>query len=457
MIMCVKRYYLLITLYMCNFFLVSCYLDENKDAGPVDNLATPPNVDSQGEENVVLWWTPFTGIQGQSRTCSVGTCFFTENRNVVNEKTTKAVLFYGSDFNVEDLPLPRPLSQWWGVLHEESPKNQPLFDHDPVLKLFNVTSTFRRNSSFPLTLQHLVSIDILTSTDEYFTLTEKTLFSERDDLAPIIYVQSDCDTPAERDNFVQELSKLIKIDSYGRCLHNRDLPLHLQDAAATYDHTDFRKLVSKYKFALAIENAACDDYITEKLWRPLSVGTIPIYWGSPSIIDWVPNPKSIIHIRDFDSPVELAQYLYAVLQNDTLYESFLEHKEKGMVSNTNLIKSMDDRKWGINNDFERGNFIEHFECHVCDEILRGFNSQRKQADSSHYGCPEPPSVLTGQPNPKSFWVEEWHKARVEAQVLHRFVSTKPGVFTSDQFFQEVIDRLQKDGFFSRFLHVHEDL
>ncbi|XP_068239121.1 alpha-(1,3)-fucosyltransferase 10 [Palaemon carinicauda] len=455
--MSVKWRYVLVTLYMYKVSFVICNTDGINDAGRVDNLATPPNVDNHGEDYVVLWWTPFTGIQGQSRTCSVGTCFFTEDRAVLNERNTKAVLFYGSDFNVEDLPLPRPQGQWWGLLHEESPKNQPLFDHEPVLKLFNLTSTFRRKSNFPLTLQHLVSVDNLTSTDEYFTCSEKSAFSEQDNLAPIIYVQSDCDTPSERDSFVQELSKYIKIDSYGLCLHNRDLPSHLQDAAATYDHTDFRKLVSKYKFALAIENAACDDYITEKFWRPLSVGTVPVYWGSPSIRDWVPNPTSIIHIRDFGSPLELAEYLYKVLQNVTLYESFLEHKEKGFVSNKNLVKSMDDRKWGINNDFERGNFIEHFECYVCDQILRDLGSKGAQADSSHYGCPEPPSILTGKPNPKSFWVEEWHKARVEAYVLHRLLSTKPGVFTSDQFFEEVIDLLQKDGFFNRFQHVHEDL
>lgn len=41
--------------------------------------------------------------------------------------------------------------------------------------------------------------------------------------------------------------------------------------------------VAKYKFTIAIENAICDDYITEKLWRPLIAGSVPIYLGSPSI------------------------------------------------------------------------------------------------------------------------------------------------------------------------------
>lgn len=46
---------------------------------------------------------------------------------------------------------------------------------------------------------------------------------------------------------------------------------------------DFLQLMAKYKFTIAFENAIGDDYITEKLWRPLMLGSVPIYLGSPSI------------------------------------------------------------------------------------------------------------------------------------------------------------------------------
>lgn len=45
---------------------------------------------------------------------------------------------------------------------------------------------------------------------------------------------------------------------------------------------EFLSFVARYKFTLAFENAICNDYITEKLWRPLVVGSVPIYYGSPS-------------------------------------------------------------------------------------------------------------------------------------------------------------------------------
>ena len=61
-------------------------------------------------------------------------------------------------------------------------------------------------------------------------------------------------------------------------------------------HTDFIELVSKYKFAIAMENGICKDYITEKFWRPLNVGTIPITLGSPFISVCIFTPFSLNHL-----------------------------------------------------------------------------------------------------------------------------------------------------------------
>ena len=46
----------------------------------------------------------------------------------------------------------------------------------------------------------------------------------REGLALVAYVQSDCGTPSDRDHLVQMLQQHIAIDSYGSCLHNKDLP-----------------------------------------------------------------------------------------------------------------------------------------------------------------------------------------------------------------------------------------
>lgn len=57
----------------------------------------------------------------------------------------------------------------------------------------------------------------------------------------------------------------------------------LKDPIQGMDHKDFYKLAAKYKFSLAMENGICDDYITEKVWRPLMVGSLPVVMGSPKI------------------------------------------------------------------------------------------------------------------------------------------------------------------------------
>lgn len=119
-------------------------------------------------------------------------------------------------------------------------------------------------------------------TQYYLPVEEKNKLLK--DIAPVLYIQSDCDTPNKRDSYVKELMKYIQIDSYGSCLNNRAFP---EEVSKIYSldlyNEKLLQFVGKYKFVIAFENAVCEDYITEKLWRPLMTGSVPIYLGSPSI------------------------------------------------------------------------------------------------------------------------------------------------------------------------------
>lgn len=57
----------------------------------------------------------------------------------------------------------------------------------------------------------------------------------------------------------------------------------LRDPIEGMDHKEFYKLNAKYKFSLAMENGLCPDYMTEKLWRPFHLGSVPIILGSPKV------------------------------------------------------------------------------------------------------------------------------------------------------------------------------
>ncbi|MPC36301.1 Alpha-(1,3)-fucosyltransferase C [Portunus trituberculatus] len=76
----------------------------------------------------------------------------------------------------------------------------------------------------------------------------------------------------------------------------------------------------KYLFYLAFENALCDAYVTEKLWRPLVHGLVPVVLGGAnytailppnSYIDAVSlTPRQLGHLlrRLQKTPQEYAEY-----------------------------------------------------------------------------------------------------------------------------------------------------
>ncbi|XP_071483635.1 alpha-(1,3)-fucosyltransferase 10-like [Diadema antillarum] len=348
---------------------------------------------------IIIWWTPFTGERGKVKQCGTDKCFFTVDHHFQHHQNTSAFLFYGTDFKPEDLPLPRKQHHEWGLFHEESPKNNYMLSHPDCLTLFNHTATFKRVSDYPLTTQYLKSIKELESQRFMIPLAEK----ENAGLAPVVYVHSDCDPPSDRDSYVRELMKHISVDSYGACVHNKDLPKKLTNPL-TMEEADFYRIMAKYKFTLAFENAICEDYITEKLWRPLMLGSVPIYRGSPSVRDWLPDEHAAIIVDDFKSPKELAEYIKYVDSHQEEYEKYVNFKRAG-ATNARLVRRMEEREWGVN-DFKKINFIDGFECLVCNRLhenmrakAAGHSGTSHIARPEHYSCPRPQAFSDRRRNP----------------------------------------------------------
>ena len=142
---------------------------------------------------------------------------------------------------------------------------------------------------------------------------------------------------------MSELSKFIQIDSYGLCLHNKNLPSNLAGPSKMRD-PEFLQILAGYKFVLAIENAVCPDYITEKLWKVLQVGSVPVYFGAPNIREWLPNELSAILVEDFTSAKDLAQYLKDLDQNQDEYLNYLRHKG-AFINHVVILKVSRAKKW----------------------------------------------------------------------------------------------------------------
>uniref|UniRef100_G1L809 GDP-fucose protein O-fucosyltransferase n=1 Tax=Ailuropoda melanoleuca TaxID=9646 RepID=G1L809_AILME len=374
---------------------------------------------------IMLWWSPLTGETGRLGQCGADACFFTINRTFLHHPMTKAFLFYGTDFNIDSLPLPRKAHHDWALFHEESPKNNYKLFHKPVITLFNYTATFSRHSHLPLTTQYLEGVEVLKSLRYLVPLRSKNDLRRR--LAPLVYVQSDCDPPSDRDSYVRELMTYIEVDSYGECLRNKDLPQQLKNPASM-DADGFYRIIAQYKFILAFENAVCDDYITEKFWRPLKLGVVPVYYGSPSIADWLPSNRSAILVSEFAHPRELASYIRQLDHDDRLYEAYIEWKLKGEVSNRRLLTALRERKWGVQ-DVHQDNYIDAFECMVCSKVWdnirlqeKGFPPKTWKADVTHLSCPEPAAFAFSALAPRwsslrEMWIPSFEQSKREAQAL----------------------------------------
>lgn len=184
-------------------------------------VARSPGTPRPGREEavdlpVLLWWSPglFPHFPGDSEQieCARGACLASRDRRVRGHSRTRALLFYGTDFRASEAPLPRLAHQSWALLHEESPLNNFVLSHGPGIRLFNLTATFSRHSDYPLALQWLPGTAYLRRAAP--PLQERAEWRRRG-YAPLLYLQSHCDVPADRDRYVRELMRYIPVGGAG--------------------------------------------------------------------------------------------------------------------------------------------------------------------------------------------------------------------------------------------------
>ncbi|XP_040293274.1 alpha-(1,3)-fucosyltransferase 11 [Bufo bufo] len=407
----------------------------------VDSYRGPGNSDTRSNKElpILLWWSEnlFPHFPGETERidCPLSSCMVTKDKRVKLHKRTKSIIFYGTDFRAYEAPLPRLPHQTWALFHEESPMNNYVLSHLPGICLFNYTATFRRESDYPLTLQWLPTIGYLQK--PAVSIAEKNKWRGKG-YAPVLYMQSHCDVPSDRDRYVKELMKYIQIDSYGQCLKNRQFQSkRLEDTStATTEDQEFMAFTARYKFHLAMENAICADYMTEKLWRPMHLGAIPMYRGSPSVKDWIPNNHSIILIDDFTTPKDLAELIISLDKDDESYLKYLEYKKPGGIRNKLLLASMEKREWGVN-DMTAPNYLNGFECFVCDQENARVKAEKKHkksqdkspapvphiAEYNHMGCPVPvPGIGSADEIPendswKQMWLQDYWQSFDQGEAL----------------------------------------
>ncbi len=208
-------------------------------------------------------------------------------------------------------PPRKPKGQLWAALSVESAVHYPLSAQRSELGgLFDIWMTYRRDSDVwcpYLSPDYDVSL--------YDEPVEKT---EPHPAAALI------SSPYDRSDRLALLTGLMRhmpIDSYGSVLNNRVL-------ANDKGPISKRLTISRYRFTMAFENAIENDYVTEKFFDPLMVGSVPVYLGAPNIDEYAPGDHCFINAKDYAGPDDLAAYLLELCSDADAYTRYFRWKRE---------------------------------------------------------------------------------------------------------------------------------
>lgn len=270
--------------------------------------------------------------------CPVKSCLFTSDTSLLEQ--SDVVIIYMD--HAIDLPVNRLTHQRFVFFHLESPPNTtPERINDPLLRYgyFNWTMTYRWDSDIvqrehynyliaksmkndtkeirPRILQDwslLDGIEPLSNTEK--KLSDPVLIKLiRGKTKMVAWFVSHCTTPIRREEYVRQLSQYVDVDIFGKCT-NKNCPFDCDQMLRT-----------DYKFYLSFENSWCQDYVSEKFYRPLLDDTVPIVLGGADYNLFAPS-HSYINARDFGSPKELADYLLLLNKTENLYAKYFEWKRQ---------------------------------------------------------------------------------------------------------------------------------
>jgi hypothetical protein len=219
-------------------------------------------------------------------------------------------------FNVPFLPvdlkdsdeIEKREGQIWVGWSYESEASYPWMFSEQLKELFDIRMTY-----------HLDSDIVLPYYD--YTFLEKLYTPPVEKTKDVCMFISSPVNESRRIEYLTELMKYIKIDSYGQFNHNCEI---INDTG----YKSKLDVIKNYKFTIAFENAISKDYVTEKFFDPLIMGSVPVYLGAPGIDTFSPGNNSFMDVRNYDFPKSLADAIKKLCKNDDLYHRYLEWKNQ---------------------------------------------------------------------------------------------------------------------------------
>lgn len=205
--------------------------------------------------------------------------------------------------------------QLWVAWSMECEENYPRLQDPDFMRMFDVTMTYRLDSDLPLL--YIMSQGPLEETLARLVTPPQVKTAP----VPAVSFISSRINHSKRREYTRALMRHLRVDSYGKFLNNARIR---QDRG----RPSKMETIARYAFTLAFENAIGRDYVTEKFYDPLIMGSLPVYLGAPNVDDFAPGEHCFVNVADFSGPRELAEYLQSLLDDAAAYNAYFEWKKK---------------------------------------------------------------------------------------------------------------------------------
>ncbi len=257
---------------------------------------------------LILLWDDLWIDVDEARSAAAGSCRISIDRSDFDR--ADAVVF-PVPITGHRLPTTRASPrQVWVQWSQESAVHYPLLRAPSFDERFDLRMTYRLDSDVPIPY---------FAPDIFESLPALVPIADRRDVLVSAWVSSRHDR-CGRDDYLRGLMGSMPVHSYGRV--GRNIRVENDTGQPTKLAT-----IARYRFTLALENAVDRDYVTEKFFQPLQVGSVPVYRGAGNVARFAPAPSSYIDADDFPGPAALAQFLQSM--TDEQYAGYHEWRDRG--------------------------------------------------------------------------------------------------------------------------------
>uniref|UniRef100_A0A0K0EE66 Fucosyltransferase n=2 Tax=Strongyloides stercoralis TaxID=6248 RepID=A0A0K0EE66_STRER len=252
--------------------------------------------------------------------CEPINCEFTRDKRLFSK--SDAVVFHFADILENDLPTRSFPSQKFIYFSLEAPFST--VDRNPPKNYFNWLMSYNNKSD--VIFQYGSKWIKSNGTQKRYNYSYDKIILKKLNKGIVGYI-SNCFSNSAREIFIKKLEKYIQVNVYGRCLINPITNI----TCNVSDYKCEKNLIDSYYFFFALENAICNNYITEKYWKRFYFDSIPIVMKRKIYTDvGIPN-SSFIAIDDFKSGKEMANYLNYLIKNPIEYLKYFDYRKENIT------------------------------------------------------------------------------------------------------------------------------